>query len=664
MPSDPQQARGVPKDELSHLGDMSFQSVFQACPVGVIVLSLDRLILYTNPTCDNLLAYPPGALKGKHWTDITLAEDVPLQQAALDRFRKPGFFQIRKRYRTFHGEVVWADLYANEILDDEGHPHYFLGVVVPCGEAVAREEALLQTQGRLQQLVENIPGGVARISRDHKVLFVDEVTAHNMGLEREFILGRRLEELGLPDDFLVPFGETLDRTLSDGGVHQVDLTWGKRSYRASFTPEIPILDGGSVLVVVRDTTASVQRRQDQERRLVRAEHLSLASISLAEAGLDVDKVLDVIVKLASQVVGEGSIISVLSDDGLRLDGVALYHPNEAILELGKRAIASTPFRPDGFIFATLRRTNKAVRLLNMPLGFLAEKLLPEHREVIGQLTLKHLLAVPIRIDRQVRGALYVVSSTGRVGYTAEDENLLSSLADRAGLTLAAARLFRENQRQANELRDLNRELEERVFRRTQELKEANLKLQVIASRDPLTDLANRRQLDVTLEREVRRCRRSGQPLALLMVDIDHFKAYNDTYGHQQGDACLQQVAMLLKSCCRRATDLVARYGGEEFVAILADTGPEQALKRAQEMSRLIEASEIPHVASPVSPWVTVSLGVVCGVPAADHGPSWWIGRADEALYESKRAGRNRVTTWHAALIEETASAGSGKEEVL
>lgn len=175
-----------------------------------------------------------------------------------------------------------------------------------------------------------------------------------------------------------------------------------------------------------------------------------------------------------------------------------------------------------------------------------------------------------------------------------------------------------------------------------QLQEANHELALLARRDALTGVSNRRQFDETLETEWRRARRARQPLALVIVDVDHFKAYNDACGHPAGDACLGTVAATLQRSAHRAGDLVARYGGEEFAVILPALDASRARERAEAMRRAVELCGLPHPASPTAPVVTVSCGVAARVPQRRESASALVQAVDEALYRAKDAGRNRV----------------------
>lgn len=167
-------------------------------------------------------------------------------------------------------------------------------------------------------------------------------------------------------------------------------------------------------------------------------------------------------------------------------------------------------------------------------------------------------------------------------------------------------------------------------------------LRRLAYVDGLTGLTNRRRFDEALQGEWNRCRRSQKPLSMLLIDIDHFKKYNDTYGHQQGDSCLQAVASVLQESFNRSHDAVARYGGEEFVCLMPECDVEGARAKAQALCQAVFARAIPHSSSSVADVVTVSIGVACTIPDGESSAQELLARADANLYAAKSKGRNRI----------------------
>jgi diguanylate cyclase (GGDEF)-like protein/PAS domain S-box-containing protein len=179
------------------------------------------------------------------------------------------------------------------------------------------------------------------------------------------------------------------------------------------------------------------------------------------------------------------------------------------------------------------------------------------------------------------------------------------------------------------------------------LLEANRKLETMASEDALTGVANRRRFDEMLQHEWRRARRDGAPLCLLLIDVDHFKAFNDRYGHQAGDQCLRRVSAAITDVLRKSRDMVSRYGGEEFTVILPGAAHHDAMAIAERIRLTIREAGMNHDGVTLAP-LTVSIGLASALPATDgDDPAVLLHKADGALYAAKRQGRDRVAV-HAA----------------
>lgn len=194
------------------------------------------------------------------------------------------------------------------------------------------------------------------------------------------------------------------------------------------------------------------------------------------------------------------------------------------------------------------------------------------------------------------------------------------------------------------LKDINSSLDNQVRERTEELNKKNEILNRIANTDALTSLSNRRHFDSLLKYECKRLTRVSSSLVLILCDIDYFKLFNDTYGHQAGDACLKQVASALVSLENRDSDIVARYGGEEFAIVLPNTQLENGIELAEKIRNAIKNLNIPNINAPENKIITMTFGVaaILSNSCYEEGANILISQADEALYIGKHNGRDRV----------------------
>lgn len=239
----------------------------------------------------------------------------------------------------------------------------------------------------------------------------------------------------------------------------------------------------------------------------------------------------------------------------------------------------------------------------------------------------------------------VIFLTARSGMEARIESLdagaddyISKPFDERELLARVRNLLRSHAAE-QQLTALNRQLQQQK----RQLETVNKALQYLATYDSLTEIRNRRCFNDYLDTEWRRLAREEAPLSLIMCDIDYFKLFNDTYGHQAGDECLRQVAGVIQHSVKRSADLVARYGGEEFAVILPNTDANGATCVAEFIHQQVRDLQIVHAKSAVSEYVTLSLGVACCIPAPMSQPATLIAIADEALYRAKKAGRDRVS---------------------
>ena len=212
-------------------------------------------------------------------------------------------------------------------------------------------------------------------------------------------------------------------------------------------------------------------------------------------------------------------------------------------------------------------------------------------------------------------------------------------------SLERIHLVQKLQQREQELSNFNQKLANEVLTRTYELKKQNKELQhllKISNTDSLTGIPNRYCWETVLKRDWKKSTRTSQSISLIMIDIDFFKLFNDTYGHLQGDICLKKVGQEIKKNLRRSTDLVARYGGEEFVVLLPNTDKSGAMFVAESIRIEVNGLKIIHGASIVDKYITISLGVTTTIPTISSHSNEFISKADQALYSAKKEGRNCV----------------------
>jgi diguanylate cyclase (GGDEF)-like protein len=255
-----------------------------------------------------------------------------------------------------------------------------------------------------------------------------------------------------------------------------------------------------------------------------------------------------------------------------------------------------------------------------------------------------LLFVPIRKQGVSRAMLLLENRLSRGAFSAERLDAVSLIAGQLAVSLDNALMYAS--------------LEKNVVERTRELWEANQRLEVLSNTDALTDLVNRRHFMEALDREWARALRSATWIAIAMIDVDHFKKYNDHYGHLAGDACLRQVAAALQSSVRQHVDIAARYGGEEFVVIMPNVDSDTARLVAERVRAAVSSLGVPHAHSDFGR-VSVSIGIAAVMPSGDMIAEELIHLADRALYDAKRSGRDRVAEIAVGRLGLAASIATG-----
>lgn len=284
------------------------------------------------------------------------------------------------------------------------------------------------------------------------------------------------------------------------------------------------------------------------------------------------------------------------------------------------------WRPHVGVTGRAVRTGKRVHVPDVALD-------PDYIE--GNPDTRAELVVPIRFRDQLLGLINMESRSAAT-FSPSNQLAMQAMADQAAGAIRLAMTMQSLQ----ETRAAESLAASALERSHQRLERANARLREMSLRDPLTSLGNRRRLDRGLRDAWQAALREGQPLAVLLLDIDHYKAYNDCYGHAAGDVCLRRVGRALRQTVRSRGAVVARYGGEEFAIVLADGDRDRAERVAARVHAAVAAMDIPHAASPTAPQLTVSIGWASEIPHSLRLPADLLARADKALYQAKQDGRN------------------------
>jgi diguanylate cyclase (GGDEF)-like protein len=386
--------------------------------------------------------------------------------------------------------------------------------------------------------------------------------------------------------------------------------------RGEYDARVP--DGGDDALgelgrALGEMSAAIRRRVEERARLA-----ELAD--KVNAGLTLEDVLGHVFESFRSVIPYQRIgFAALDEDRSTLRAVwARSAVGPMSMPIGYRG------RLQGSSLSRIMETGRP-RILNDLPAYLAEHPSSDSTRLIVAEGLRSSLTCPLIASGHAVGFLFF-SSVASGTYADVHVGLFERIAGQLAVIVEKGRLYEE------------------LARTKRDLEAANKKLHELAAQDALTGLPNRRSLDERLEEAWRRAVRTRAPLALVLADVDHFKAYNDANGHQLGDDCLKRVAAAFAEELKRPDDFVARYGGEEFLVILENMDAAGAIGMAERLREAVAALGIPHLASAPAGMVTVSLGVAATNPRRDGSATDLLAEADRWLYRAKSAGRNRVAS--------------------
>jgi diguanylate cyclase (GGDEF)-like protein/PAS domain S-box-containing protein len=500
---------------------------------------------------------------------------------------------------------------------DAGNLANLVALIYDVGDRTLAESTLRQQEQEFRTLAENTPDCILRCDREFRFLYVNPAVTTLSQRPRAAMVGKTSEELGYPDALVTLWHGAVAKAWATGQEQSLEyslaLIGNHHTFQARVVPEVT--DGAvtSVLVVARDITDLKRAQSELVYRAEREHTLRLMTQRIRET-LDLEAILlTAVTEIQRTFQADRTLIFRLNSD----------HSGVVIQEAVRPAYPVTLamrwedecFPPDCYA-AYAQGQGRIVS--DVELDSWGDCLV----EFMEETGVQSKMVAPI-LQRQSDGSMRVwgllithACATPR-RWQPDELDLLQQVAEQLAIALHQAELH-------------------------QQLQTANQELERISNTDALTQIANRRYFDRSLAQEWQRAQREQMPLALILCDIDFFKQYNDTYGHPAGDVCITAVAQVLQGCLHRSGDCLARYGGEEFAVILPHTDQMGAETMARKMQRAIAALNLPHAAHPTAQRITLSFGLAMALPQTGLSPQDLLSRADQALYQAKQTGRNRV----------------------
>ena len=468
-------------------------------------------------------------------------------------------------------------------------------------------------QDDFRELVERSPDVIVRLDRQLRHVYANPSIEAATGIPAAAFIGQTHQELGMPPTLVALWQQAAEQVFQTARATSLEFDFdgpnGIRHYQALFYPELA--GDGTVRFVAavgRDITAAKQSQQALQQQAQRERVFANIARRISRS-LSLEAILSATVEEVRRYFGcDRAVVYRFQPEGGGTFEAESVAP-------GWRSLLGQSYRDPCFERGQAERYRQG-RICAIA-DVSATAMASCHRDMLAQFQLQANLVVPIVRDGGLWGLLAAQHCAGPYPWQQSEVELLQQLAVQAGIAIQNAELYRQ-------------------------LEVANGELQAQATTDRVTQIANRNSLDSVLETEWQRLTRSGGTISLVLCDVDRFKAYNDRFGHLEGDRCLHQVAQTLAQQVRGRSDLVARYGGEEFALLLPQTPRSGARHVAQRAQAAIRALQLPHVEP--SSTVTLSFGVASMQPSAEVAATTLVDRADRALYWAKTTGRDRIVS--------------------
>lgn len=599
-----------------------YKTLFQAFPIGISITDAAGRIIEANPASEKILGISveeqiqktPEEVKQRQiiQSDGTL---LPVEDYASVRALKENrIIENSEEGIVKPGqEVTWMSVTAAPIpLENYGVAIAYIDIT----KHKRIEESLRQSEERYRQLFNNgndaiFVHGFTPAKIPDKYTTVNDIACQVLGYSRNELLELSPLDIYAPettDD--IP--EITEKLFMEKHYlfEMMMLTKAGQKVPTEINAHLFELNGQpTVLSIVRDITERKEAEVTLQQQFLR-ERLMGAIQSRIRKSLNLTDILNTTVTEVRQFLQTDRVI-IYRFEPDRSGAVIVESQGQQWISMLNQHIQDTCLAQDIYIYPYSQGRIQALE------DIYAANLNQCYVDLLSQYQVRANLVVPILQGEKLWGLLGVQHCIQPRKWQSWEIDLLKQLATQVGIAIQQAELY-------------------------QQLEMANQELKRLATLDGLTKLANRRRFDEYLEQEWRRLAREGQPLSLILGDVDFFKLYNDTYGHQAGDEALKQVAAVLRRTAKRPADLVARYGGEEFAVVLPNTNKHGALYVAECIHKAVKVLRLVHAGSSVSSYITISLGVASVIPSSNSSATALLSAADTGLYKAKAAGRDRT----------------------
>ena len=596
-----------------------YYTLAKMSPVGIFRTDAQGQCIYVNDRWCELAGVSWEESFGEGWVKALHPDDRKRVFTEWNRMRNENRpYKVECRFQHPDGAITWVLAQAIAEKGENAEVKGYVGTFTDITASKQAEKALRESREKYRLLFQLFPIGISITDEVGKIIEVNPASEKILGVLSEEHIQRNYDgeewQIIRSDGTLMPPEEYPSvRALKENclieNIEQGIVKPGNKISWISVTAAPIPLEGYGVAIAYIDITAHKQTDEALRQQFLR-ERLMAAIQARIRQSLDLTKVLNTTVAEVRQF--------------LQTDRVIIYRfePNWSgmviVESVGQQwtPTLGRKIQDDCFVKELCIEPYRQGRIQTVE-NIYTTDLTPCYVDLLTQFQVKANLVVPLLQGEKLWGLLVAQHCTQPRQWQLWEIELLKQLATQVGIAIQQAELY-------------------------QQLEVANQELKRLATLDGLTGLANRRRFDEYIEQEWQRLAREQEPLSLILCDIDFFKLYNDTYGHQAGDDCLKQVATALRHSVKRPADLVARYGGEEFAVILPHTTAAGALCLAKSIHQQVRQLRLAHPGSTVSQYVTLSLGVAGLIPCSGVTPAKLIAAADAALYEAKTTGRDRV----------------------